>query len=366
MRFLKFILFIFFVIFGAYSLHLFTNSLMDVGVEDEDGVASRSDIEQGRDSGRGLDVSRLTDRFANWVNTGAVEREKMKRDQQEEQQDAVSEIKEEAEPSQDDSLELILVEQKKEEVGKVDGAYKTSFLQDQVVGEVPREELSENEQWWVSSGGELLISDGVAKTITGDLDETSEWFEPYSIGSNALITDGGRHPQNIFRVVQRDTWTNFSQEVYFYNERYNESESAEREASNGVFLMNRYIDQDNLYYVGFRVDGTVVIKKKVEGVYHTIYTDTLFEGVYDRDTNPSLLPEKTWIGLRSVMEDIPGGQVNIKVYIDRDRRGSWELLGSALDDGKTYGGEALTSAGKAGLRSDFMDVWYDDYSATDL
>jgi len=53
--------------------------------------------------------------------------------------------------------------------------------------------------------------------------------------------------------------------------------------------------------------------------------------------------------------------VNIKLFIDRNKNGKWELILETKDDGKSFGGGAILNEGYAGLRTDFMDAEFDDY-----
>ena len=78
------------------------------------------------------------------------------------------------------------------------------------------------------------------------------------------------------------------------------------------------------------------------------------------------MPKNRWLGVRSVVTDAGEGKVNIKVYLDRNRTGEWQLVAEATDDGKKFGGKAITDAGHAGLRTDFMDVEFDDYKIEEL
>lgn len=94
--------------------------------------------------------------------------------------------------------------------------------------------------------------------------------------------------------------------------------------------------------------------------------EPLYPGKYDRRSNPNLLPMDTWIGLRSEVLDNPNGTVSIKVYQDKNRSGDWQLILTATDDGKRYGGAAIKNEGYAGIRTDFMDVEFDDYKIEEL
>gem|GEM_PF-1744938 len=241
----------------------------------------------------------------------------------------------------------------------------STFLEDfsdRVQIEESLEEVSSaSPHWWVTAGGLLELDAGVGQTISGTLPVGDPWQERYASGAQAEVTDDGTHPQNAFRAVQRGLWENVSQEVYFNVQRLIYSEHEQRGATNGVFLMSRYSDSDNLYYAGIRVDGTVTIKKKKAGVYHTLLSATLYDGEYDRAEESVLLPTEQWIGLRITVENNADGHVDLILSVDRDRSGRWEIIGSATDDGQTYDGAAFTDVGHTGIRTDFMDVQFDDY-----
>ena len=101
------------------------------------------------------------------------------------------------------------------------------------------------------------------------------------------------------------------------------SESSKRGKSNGLFLFNRYQDADNLYYAGIRVDGAAVIKKKIGGKYFTMAYEGLFDGEYNRESRPNLLPKNVWVGLMSEVKTINDTQVEIKLFIYMENNGSW-------------------------------------------
>lgn len=88
----------------------------------------------------------------------------------------------------------------------------------------------------------------------------------------------------------------------------------------------------------------------------------VFPGKYDTEKNPNLLPLNTWIGLRSEISNQIDGTVSIKLFVDRQNTGKWELVINTIDDGKTFGGSVIASEGYAGIRTDFMDAEFEDYS----
>ncbi len=147
-----------------------------------------------------------------------------------------------------------------------------------------------NPYWWVNSGGWMYTYNGTAKTVQGDLSTSNRWYSEYKQSSNE-DTDGGLHPQNIFRLVHTKKWLNFVQQAYFKINKINLSESSNRSESNGILLFNRYQNGDDLYYTGLRVDGTAIIKKKINGTYYTLAQKKVLSGKkYNKENNPNLLP----------------------------------------------------------------------------
>ncbi len=216
--------------------------------------------------------------------------------------------------------------------------------------------------WWVNSGAWMQEVGGYGQTLQGNLPLLDPWRLDYGL-SNPEDTENGYQPQNIFRLVQRGMWKNFTQEAYFKILKMNFSDSSNRNASNGVLLFNRYVDGDNLYYTGVRVDGAAVIKKKINGTYYTMAYKQVFPGpTYNRDSVPNILPLNTWIGVRSVLQTNSNGTVTIELWLDNGRTGNWTLALSAIDDNTSYGKNVIASAGHAGIRTDFMDAQFDDYS----
>jgi hypothetical protein len=217
-----------------------------------------------------------------------------------------------------------------------------------------------NESWspyfWVNSGAKLVIEDGVGKTLQGKLPASSPWVAKYA-ASNPRDTDNGYQPQNIFRLITRSQWEYLQQEVYVKIMDIHPSTSSNANASNGVFLYNRFQNGDNTYYAGLRLDGSAVIKKKYDGVYYTMGE----KQVYPAGITRNVLPLKTWVGLRSVITTDTNNHVHIKLYVDNGTKGDWTLVLDTIDDGKKYGGSAITTAGYAGIRTDFMDAHFDTY-----
>ncbi len=229
------------------------------------------------------------------------------------------------------------------------------------VTEAGEMEESGDSYWWLNSGAFLYIDNGAARTVSGELPFLSYWRILYA-KTSGVDTDRGYHPQNLFRLVSRSDWEDVSMTAYFRIDRDNLSASPNRNASNGLLLMTRYHDGDNLYYAGIRVDGNAIIKKKIGGTYFTLAEKKIFAGTYDHDKNPSLLPIHEWVGLRSITKNNPDGTVTVTLLMDLKSTGEWKEIASAVDSGKELGGAPHLAAGHIGIRTDFMDVSFREVS----
>lgn len=223
-------------------------------------------------------------------------------------------------------------------------------------------EESSSDEWWVNSGAYITKTEHGFATAQGELPLFSLWRPRYFL-ANPRDTDNGAYPQNIFRLVNKNRWENGEQTVYVRIQKLNISESPERDAWSGIFLFQRYEDGDNVYYAGLRQDGAAIIKKKINGVYYTMAYARLFgrDTSFHRDTNPNLIPGATWIGLRTETATREDGSIVIRLFMDKEQKGNWELVAEAIDDGARYGGAALAKEGYGGIRSDFMDMEFRDY-----
>ena len=125
--------------------------------------------------------------------------------------------------------------------------------------------------------------------------------------------------------------------------------------------MSRYKNNgQTLYYTGIRVDGSAVIKKKLNGTYTTLAQKPVYSGTWSKSSNPNLIPKNTWIGLRSETINNSDGSVSIKLYMDQGKTGQWKLVAEAKD---TSPG-TLKDVGFGGIRTDFMDVEFDNFRQT--
>lgn len=219
--------------------------------------------------------------------------------------------------------------------------------------------------WWLNSGAKLILKDKVGKTVQGPLPLLDPWRLKYAL-ANPTDTDSGAHPQNIFRLVAKDVVGNSRVEALFKIEKDNFSASPNRNASNGLLLMSRYVDGDTLYYAGVRVDGTAVIKKKYRGTYYTMAQAAVFPGSYTVSGNINLIPHNEWIGLRTENIANGDGSVTVRLFLQRTG-GSWQKILEAKDDGKKYGNTpAIQSLARTGIRTDFMDVTFDSFKVEAL
>lgn len=236
----------------------------------------------------------------------------------------------------------------------VSSPYYYTFNVDGILHETGNQEESSSPYWWLNSGAKFILSNGTGKTIQKELPPNDKWRLLY-YKTNPIDTDQGYHPQNIFRLFTRSKWKNVQEKVYFKIIRDQLSASPNRDAYNGFLLMSRYQDSDNLYYAGIRVDGNAIIKKKLNGKYYTLASKKIFPGTYNRESNPNLLPKNVWIGLKKQITN-NNGEVNIKLYMDYNKTGNWTLILEANDP---Y--NSLLNEGYAGIRTDFMDVEFDDF-----
>lgn len=249
---------------------------------------------------------------------------------------------------------------KKNNINKKNNFYD-DFEKKIIIEESGRMENSASDSWWLNSGAYFVQRNGVGRTLRGSLSERDKWRKKYS-KVKSVDTGDGYHPQNIFRLITRSRWQNFSEEVYFKITYTQKTEAKERKDSNGILLFSRYGDQNNLYYAGIRVDGQAVIKKKKNGLYTTLASKVIYPGEYNREKNINLVPLNKWVGLRVITEDVTNG-TSIKLFMDMEKNGQWEEILQVID-GET--GRLAVFNGFAGIRTDFMDVEFDDYRLKEL
>lgn len=245
------------------------------------------------------------------------------------------------------------------------GPFIYSFNSAGVLHEAPNPDRSSSEYWWLDSGGLLILEEGIGKTIHGALPARDRWRLAYR-RSSPLDTDDGYRPQNLFRLVTQERWGDVMIETAFRIDADNHSPSPNRNESNGLLLMSRYQDGDTLYYAGLRVDGHAVIKKKYRGTYYTLDEQPIFPGDYSRENAPNLLPHGVWLHVRSEVVTEEDGSVSLRLFLRQGEATEWTEVASALDDGSYGGTPPITAAGRAGIRTDFMDVSFDSFRAEEL
>lgn len=238
-----------------------------------------------------------------------------------------------------------------------------NFNSNGILYESGSESTSTSPYFWLNSGAKLIMQDGVGKTIQNELLSNEYWRLLY-LNSNPIDTDNGYHPQNLFRLLTRSNWLNIQQTLYFKITKDDLSSSPNRQGHNGLILLSRYINSNNFYYVALRADGYAVIKKKINGNYYTLSSRKIFPGTYNRNLNPNLLPKNTWLGLRSEIKNNADGTVSIKFYLDNGMANNWTLLTQITDS--NIGGPAILNQGYAGIRTDFMDVYFENYKLVNI
>lgn len=239
-----------------------------------------------------------------------------------------------------------------------------TFDQDGILAETGKRNESSSRYFWVSSGGRMLMKSGIGSTILGKLTADDPTRVLYG-KMNPLDTDNGYQPQNTFRLVSSSEWGNAETSVRFNIVRTNLTATPNRDGYSGVFLMGRYSDQYNLYYIGIRHDGLAVIKKKIKGTYYTLATAQVFgdKATYHKTTNANMIPIEKWMSLKGTFENLPDGSVRITGYLAKDGTNSFTKIVTALDTGT--GGSPLFK-GASGLRTDYMDVQFDDFTVAEL
>lgn len=223
------------------------------------------------------------------------------------------------------------------------------------------QDRSTSPYFWVSSGGRMEMREGLCETIQGKLPVSDPSRIEYA-RVNPLDTGNGYYPQNTFRLVTRAAWGNSEESVRFRITAQNLTNTPNREGYSGVFLFNRYLDKDNLYYAGVRDDGLAIIKKKIGTTYYTLAYTQVFGSFsqFDKVTDPSFLPTWQWMGIKTRVTNNSDGSVTIRLYLDKNDSGNFVQVASYTDRG--IGGAPFRANGKGGIRTDYMDVQFDDFS----
>lgn len=214
---------------------------------------------------------------------------------------------------------------------------------------------SDHSEWRLASGGLAIVEGKNANTLYGSLEPENKWRKIY-LRRNPMDTDNGYHPQNIFRLLSKVRWREPSQSISFTIIRDQLSTSPNRNESSGIFLLSKYQNESNYYYAGITVDGRAVIRKKQSGIFVTLAEEKILEeeDEYDRWENPSLLPKATPITMQTETFE-ENESLIIKLYVNSD------LVLEARDNQPI-----LSAPGLVGIRSDFMDVRFNNYETKEV
>lgn len=248
----------------------------------------------------------------------------------------------------------------------VQSPFTYSFKKEGIVFETGSSEESTDPYVWLNSGAKLVRQANLGMTLQGALTPLDIWRIRY-LRANALDTENGYEPQNLFHLITRSSWENVRSEASFRIVRDNFTESPQRNALNGLLLLSQYQDSDNFYYAGIRVDGRAVIKKKYNGSNITLIEKVVFPGEYVREKDVNLLPHKEWIRLRMETTTDSKGRVLIVLSLQRGKNAKWDELLRIVDDGKKFNETPpLTGSYPVGIRTDFMDVEFDAFTLTTI
>jgi hypothetical protein len=247
-----------------------------------------------------------------------------------------------------------------------------TFNSDGVLHESFPMESSSSKYFWLNSGGKMPIANGLGGTIQGALPATDKWRLLYA-KNNPLDTGDGYYPQNLFRWVTQSTWTNISQELPFKITKLNKTDTPNRDGYSGVLLFARYAsDGQTTYYGGVRQDGAVVIKKKYKGTYYTMsQVNGIFSNgkPYNKNTNANLIPENAWMAIKLDVVNQADGTATLDLYLDKNydikTARKWEKIATAVDAPNKYGSTPVLTTNHAGVRTDYMDVLFDNYRLTE-
>ncbi|MES2216426.1 MAG: fibronectin type III domain-containing protein [Patescibacteria group bacterium] len=236
------------------------------------------------------------------------------------------------------------------------------FRVDGVMGDANDISGSPSPYWWLETGGRMYLSNCLGSTILGKVPEGSPLQVHYS-SIYKILSDNGSHPQNLFQLFMRTSLSNASEEIYVNVQAHNLTNAMNRAPWNGISLFLRYVDENAHYYAGIRDDGYAVIKKKRDGIYQTLVSKKIFPGTYNATTNFSLIPSQQWIGLKIIVADDSLGRPHLSLFMDKGRTGEWLLVSEVIDDPLRFGPKI--AAGICGMRSDFMDLLFDDFKLGD-
>ena len=92
----------------------------------------------------------------------------------------------------------------------------------------------------------------------------------------------------------------------------------------------------------------------------------IFPGDYEREKDMSLVPQIEWLTLRTETTTNKKGVVTISLFMKRATETKWTLLLKGLDTGTNFDSPPLVGSHPLGIRTDFMDVEFDNFMAEKL
>lgn len=105
-------------------------------------------------------------------------------------------------------------------------------------------------------------------------------------------------------------------------------------------------------------------KKKLRGTYSTLKSNKVYSGHYNIDFSPNLIPTNRRIGIKTKISTNVKGKIDITMYLDDPQLGEGWTQVLQVEDSEADS-ELILKKGYAGIRSDFMDVIFDDYQASE-
>ena len=223
---------------------------------------------------------------------------------------------------------------------------------------------SSSPYFWLKSGAELSIANGIGNTIQGALTTNDQWRKIYASSNLSSATDNGTQPQNVFLLLTKAAYKNTSAQIYVRRTADNMTNPVNRHPYSGESILARYQNDETFYYAGIRDDGAVVIKKKLNGVYQTLSQRQLLSGTYNVSSNPDLIPKNTWIGLRFTVQDTSAGP-QLTLFTDIGKTGTWSQALSVVDDPAKFG-SSIPNAGIVGIESDYADAQFDNFVFSEI
>lgn len=220
----------------------------------------------------------------------------------------------------------------------------------------------------VTSGGALVVVNGIASTLTGQAEAGEPWYKP-----DQTDLDKRLYPQIVFRMLAPQhsiAWADYEIVTEIVPIRDLPRVSSAGDGTDGIHLLLHDKDPNNLYTAGITKDGRLSIKRKIQFpdgtiAYASLAEARIFEGEYSPGGNLITPFEEAKIVMRSSIRDIAFDSVaitlTVEVYnLDGSLAISRQLTG--VDDGQLLSqGTRLPMGppilfGRPGLRLDAMEA----------